>query len=73
MRLDVRGDMTYMLRRLLAACVLLAVGSMPSWYVLKVAAEVQASTLASTCELRVDKCNCFAQSVPNAALLNAVG
>jgi hypothetical protein len=64
---------TCMLGRLLAACVLLAVGSMPSWYVLKMASEIEASTLASTCELRIDKCTCFAQSVPYATLLNAVG
>ena len=59
--------------RLLLACTLLATGSLPSWYVLKAASEIKESMLQSTCELSFDKCSCYAQSVPYATLLNAVG
>ena len=53
--------------------MLLAIATVPSWYMLKVGMEIEESLLASACELRLDKCACYAESVTYATILNYVG
>jgi hypothetical protein len=55
--------------RLLEATELLALGTLPSWYIRKVAAELQLSYLTEKCSLRLDKCVCMREEVLYAELL----
>ena len=51
--------------------MLLALGTLPSWYIRKIAAELQLSWLTEKCSLRLDKCVCMREEVLYAELLEA--
>jgi hypothetical protein len=55
--------------RLYEAATLLALGTMPSWYVLKAGAELRQSFLTEKCSQRLDTCVCMRESVVYADLL----
>ena len=55
--------------RLLETLNLLAAGTVPSWYVLKAAGEIREATIASRCELRLDRCVCASEPVVYAQIL----
>jgi len=55
--------------RLLDATALLVVGTLPGWYMLKIAGEIKQASHAARCQRRLDRCRCLQEGVLYATLL----